>query len=431
MKLPLPRRRQLYEESASLPWKCDDLTPDLCDDDLVVSEGVVRIRGIDVKFWRYERAPSSSSSSSSTRSSFGGGGVPIIAVHGGPGYPHDYMLPLRQQACRGRPVYFYDQAGCGGSPLPKTNASSPSSSPSAVADEYPWLLTVEYYSLEELPALIEHWGLTEYHIIGSSWGTILSQMFALDAGAASLLGLRSMVLSGPLSQAKLYIDSQWSQVDGTVGSLPLYVQDRIRLLEETAAYDSREYQDIVGSLTSQFTIRTAPYPDCFLDSSDGMNEEIYVGMQGESEFTIGGKLRTLNITHRLVDVRVPVLLSHGKYDTMRPAVVRAMLDKLPRAESVQLNRSGHVSMIDEPGAMNEAVADFFDRVERGYVSAMDRDDRPSSFGGGILTHDNLSWSDATIALLVSTVIIYAGVALRKNTEVRRRRTADYTPLTVM
>jgi proline iminopeptidase len=288
-----------------------------------------------------------------------------------------------------------------------------------VADEYPWLLTVEYYSLEKLPALIEHWGLTEYHIIGSSWGTILSQMFALDAGAASLLGLRSMVLSGPLSQAKLYVDSQWSQVDGTVGSLPLYVQDWIHLLEETAAYDSREYQDIVGSLTSQFTIRTAPYP-----------EEIYVGMQGESEFTIGGKLQTLNITHRLVDVRVPVLLSHGKYDTMRPAVVRAMLDKLPRAES-QLNRSGHVSMIDEPGAMNEAVADFFDRVERGYVSAMDRDDRPSSFGGGFLTHDKLSWSDATIALLVLTVIIYAGVALRKNTEIRRRRTADYTPLTVM
>ena len=107
-----------------------------------------------------------------------------------------------------------------------------------------------------------------------------------------------------------------------------------------------------------------------------------------------------------------------------------MLDKLPRAESVQLNRSGHVSMIDEPGAMNEAVADFFDRVERGYVSAMDRDDRPSSYGGGILTHDKLSWSDATIALLVLTVIIYAGVAL-KNTEVRRRWTADYTPLTVM
>ena len=269
--------------------------------------------------------------------------------------------------------------------------------------------------------------MTEYHVIGSSWGTILSQMFALDASAASLAGLRSMVLSGPLSQAKLYIDSQWSQVDGTVGGLPPYVQDRIRLLEETAAYDSREYQDIIGTLTSQFTIRTAPYPDCFLDSSDGMNEEIYVGMQGESEFTIGGTLRTLNITHRLVDVRVPVLLSHGKYDTMRPAVVQAMLDKLPRAESIQLNRSGHVSMIDEPGAMNDAVADFFGRVERGHVSARDRDDRPSS---GISPHDKLSWSYATIALLVSTVIIYAGVALRKKAEVRRRRTADYTPLTV-
>ena len=412
MKLPLPRHRHLDEES-SLPWKCDDLTPDLCDD-LVVSEGIVRIRGIDVKFWRYE-------SPSSTRS----GGVPIIAVHGGPGYPHNYMLPLRQQACRGRPVYFYDQAGCGGSPLPKMNASSSA----AVADRYPWLLTVEYYSLEELPALIEHWGLADYHIIGSSWGTILSQVFALDAGAASLAGLRSMVLSGPLSQAKLYINSQWSQVDGTVGSLPLYVQGRIRHLEEIGAYDSREYQDIVGTLTPQFTIRTAPYPDCCLDSFGNMNEEIYVGMQGESEFTIGGTLGALNITHRLAGVRVPVLLSHGRYDTMRPPVVRAMLDALPLAESIMLNRSGHVSMIDEPGAMNDAVADFFNRVERGYVSARYPDDRQSSLrqaGGGVLPYDKLSLSYVTIALLVSTLIFYAGVALRNKAEVRRGRTADYT-----
>ena len=211
-----------------------------------------------------------------------------------------------------------------------------------------------------------------------------------------------MVLSGPISQAKLYIDSQWSQVDGTVGSLPLYVQDRIRFLEETRAYDSQEYQDIVGALTSQFTIRTTPQPDCFLDSFSKMNKEIYVGMQGESEFTIGGTLETLNITHRLVDVRVPVLLTHGKYDTMRPAVVQAMQDELPWAESIQLNRSGHETMIDEPKAMNDAVADFFDRVEWGY-------DPSQQASGGSLPLDQFSWSNAPIALLLLMLTVYGGV----------------------
>ena len=410
MKLSLPRRRNLDTE-ASLPWKCDNLTPDLCND-LIHAEGVVQIRGIDVHYWRYE----SSSSSSSHRS----GGVPIIVIHGGPGFPHNYMLPLKQQACRGRPVYFYDQAGCGKSII-NASLSSSSSPSSSVANEYPWLLTTEYYSLEELPALIEHWDLRDYHIIGNSWGTVLSQFFALDARADALAGLRSMVLSGPLSDAGLYVDSQWSQEDGTLGSLPIYVQDRIRFLEGIGAYGSREYQDVVEVLTSQFTIRTAPYPDCFVDSSDTMNQEIYVGMQGESEFTVGGTLKTLNITKRLEDIRVPVLLSHGKYDTMRPAVVQAMLDKLPLAESVQLNRSGHISMIDEPREMNDAVADFFDRVEQGY--------RPSrQAGNGILIPLDELFTNVPIVLLILMLLFCVVAALRSKSKVRRE-TAAYTLLT--
>jgi proline iminopeptidase len=410
MKLSLPRRRNLDTE-ASLPWKCDNLTPDLCND-LIHAEGVVQIRGIDVHYWRYE----SSSSTSSHRS----GGVPIIVIHGGPGFPHNYMLPLKQQACRGRPVYFYDQAGCGKSII-NASLSSSSSPSSSVANEYPWLLTTEYYSLEELPALIEHWDLRDYHIIGNSWGTVLSQFFALDARADALAGLRSMVLSGPLSDAGLYVDSQWSQEDGTLGSLPIYVQDRIRFLEGIGAYGSREYQDVVEVLTSQFTIRTAPYPDCFVDSSDTMNQEIYVGMQGESEFTVGGTLKTLNITNRLVDIRVPVLLSHGKYDTMRPAVVQAMLDKLPLAESVQLNRSGHISMIDEPREMNDAVADFFDRVEQGY--------RPSrQAGNGILIPLDELFTNVPIVLLILMLLFCVVAALRSKSKVRRE-TAAYTLLT--
>ena len=115
MKIPLPQRH--LDTETLLPWKCDDL---------VVSEGAVRIRGIDVRYWKYE----------SSRPGYGGG-VAIVAVHGGPGFRHNYMLPLRQQACRGRPVYFYDQVGCG-------KSSINSSSSSSVANKYPWLLTIEY-----------------------------------------------------------------------------------------------------------------------------------------------------------------------------------------------------------------------------------------------------------------------------------------------
>src|SRR6266478_2770424 len=45
-------------------------------------------------------------------------GVPLLTLHGGPGYPHDYLEPLEQLAYE-RPVIFYDQLGCGNSERPE------------------------------------------------------------------------------------------------------------------------------------------------------------------------------------------------------------------------------------------------------------------------------------------------------------------------
>src|SRR5687768_10342260 len=41
-----------------------------------------------------------------------GEGVPLVTVHGGPGFTHDYLEPLEALAGE-RPVVFYDQLGAG------------------------------------------------------------------------------------------------------------------------------------------------------------------------------------------------------------------------------------------------------------------------------------------------------------------------------
>jgi len=108
---------------------------------------------------------------------------PIIAIHGGPGFPHNYLLPLKLIALTagarqwshatlndtdfyfpGYSVIFYDQAGCGQSEFV--------ADPEGTA---PWLLTLEYY-VEEFGALVESLSLTNYYILGSSWGSILAQV---------------------------------------------------------------------------------------------------------------------------------------------------------------------------------------------------------------------------------------------------------------
>lgn len=86
---------------------------------------------------------------------------------------HNYILPLKLLA-NSYPVIFYDQSGCGESYIadPRVNA--------------PHLFTLDYY-LEELHTLIQHYKLKEYYVYGSSWGTIVTQEFAVTR-PAGLLG---------------------------------------------------------------------------------------------------------------------------------------------------------------------------------------------------------------------------------------------------
>jgi hypothetical protein len=85
-------------------WSCDELTPNLCD--LDVATGSFPICSIDVKYWRYKRRDPMPDTDPSKQIS-----LPIVTLHGGPGFPHDYMLPLKQLACRSTSeIIFYDPA---------------------------------------------------------------------------------------------------------------------------------------------------------------------------------------------------------------------------------------------------------------------------------------------------------------------------------
>lgn len=282
-------------------WSCDELTPNLCE--LQVESGSVTIQSIPVKYWRYTRRTTNATATATQHQDMSSSiSHSIVALHGGPGWPHSYLLPLRQLACRGdtAEVIFYDQAGCGESvniPPNQVNdttaaaaAATNTTTTKAVKDHYPHLLEPKYYSEIELPTLINHWKLHNYHILGHSWGTILAQLFALNTAKNNITKgskLQSLILSGPISDAKKYIAAQWNENDGNnLASLPPFIQGRIHALDEEKAYDTPEYEAIDAVLSTFFTMRTAPPPDCFSTSANGFNKEIYVGMQGASEFTV-------------------------------------------------------------------------------------------------------------------------------------------------
>eukprot|EP00439_Symbiodinium_sp_Y106_P063195 s1011_g9.t1 len=313
--------------------------PDLCD--LEVVPGTIQVRGLSLAYWRYTR-----------RGDTAARGLPLLMAHGGPAFSHNYMLPLKQQACRGREVVFYDQVGAGVSSQPDLKKA-------------PWLLTVDYY-VEELRSLVDFLGWQQFHLLGSSWGTILSQAYIFTKDPR----LRAVILSGPLSDGDLYWKSQWDATQGNLGSLPFFVQEALWKLQTTEAFDSRLYAAEDQILTSFFTTRTIPIPDCFNAAKPTSNtsKAIYVGMQGASEFVFSGVLGHFNYTPQLPEIENPVLLTFGRYDTMRPPVIDAMYRNLPRVWKAMMPRSGHVSMIDDPRLMNDVVGEFLAREEAGSLA---------------------------------------------------------------
>lgn len=239
-------------------WSCDELTPHLCE--LDVTTGSLTIQGIPVKYWRYSKKVATSDNNVGDDEETATISHSIIALHGGPGWPHSYLLPLRQLACRmsDAEVIFYDQAGCGESVIPpesESDSDEQMATETSITDQYPHLLDPTYYSEIELPTLINHWNLTKYHVLGHSWGTILAQLFALnyvngnngddDNNTKSMVikkGLQSLILSGPISNAHEYITAQWDNNTGNLGSLPPFIQGRIHMLENEKAYESAEYE---------------------------------------------------------------------------------------------------------------------------------------------------------------------------------------------
>jgi proline-specific peptidase len=96
------------------------------------------------------------------------GKLPVLVLHGGPGFPHDYLEDLSGLTDDGRTVVFYDQIGCGRSDHP----------------DDPGLWVIDTF-VDEVAAVRDALGLDRVHLLGHSWGGWLALEYALGDSTAS------------------------------------------------------------------------------------------------------------------------------------------------------------------------------------------------------------------------------------------------------
>ena len=146
--------------------------------------------------------------------------------------------------------------------------------------------------------------------------------------------------------------------------MPDSIQKAIRTNEKNGTYDSPGYQQAVDYYYKLYLARKQPW-SADIDSAfaqTGMN--VYMHMDGPSEFTLSGNLKDYDATGKLGNIKVPTLFIGGEYDEARPESVRYFASLVPGAKYVILPNAGHLSMQDNPEANNKAVRDFLNSIEK-------------------------------------------------------------------
>ena len=117
---------------------------------------------------------------------------PLVALHGGPGAVHNYMLALADLVdTHGVPVVVYDQLGNGNS----------THLPDKMGDTAFWS---EALFIKQLMHLLEHLGIQDdFDLLGHSWGGMLAARFA----TMQPKGLKHLVVSDSPASMKLWIEA--------------------------------------------------------------------------------------------------------------------------------------------------------------------------------------------------------------------------------
>ena len=264
--------------------------------------------------------------------------TPLLLLHGGPGVPSYYLKPLAALSVD-RPVIFFDQLGCGNS--------------DRISDTS--LMTIDNY-IEEVEQVKNALGLKEYFLYGHSWGSMLGMDFYLKHPD----GIKALIFSGPALSIP-----RWSKdADTLISTLPDSLQNAIRMNEARKTYDDSSYQRALKYYYQQFLARKLPWSPDVDSAFMMMGQNVYLYMEGPSEFTLTGTFKNYDRTDRLHEIKVPTLFITGEYDEARPISARYYQSLVPGARFELIENAGHLTMHDNPNKNLLVIKNFLNPLDK-------------------------------------------------------------------
>src|SRR6478736_5989664 len=240
--------------------------------------------------------------------------IKVLLLHGGPAFTHEYMECFESFfPQQGFEMIEYDQLGSYYSDQP-TDSS---------------LWTTERF-VEEVEQVRKALGLNKdnFYLLGNSWGGLLAMEYALKYQE----NLKGLIVCNMVASIRAYEDST--------------------------------YQTLVfNEYYKQHLCRLADWPDPLWRAFKHVNQQIYVMMQGPSEFKTGGRLLHWDRSKDLPQITVPTLMVGAHYETMDPDYMKWMSTQVKQGRYLYCPEGSHLAMWDDQKHFYPGIIQFINDVD--------------------------------------------------------------------
>lgn len=275
----------------------------------------------------------------------------VLLLHGGPGATHEYLTSFDSYFPDADiEYYYYDQLGSANSDQPN--------------DTSLWKIDRFVDEVEQVRLAL---GLNDknFYLYGQSWGGILAIEYALKYQS----NLKGLIISNMMSSCPEY-NKYVNEVLGP--QLPEEVLAEIKDLEAKGDFENPRYFELLLEHYYTDHVLRMPldkWPNAINNDFENTNNELYVLMQGQSEFGIVGEARLKNWDRSkdLSKISVPTLTIGATFDTMDPKHMEWMASQFQAGHYLNCPNGSHLAMWDDSEIYFKGLIDFINRVDEGEV----------------------------------------------------------------
>ncbi len=211
-------------------------------------------------------------------------------------------------------------------------------------------------SVAEVSAVRQFLGLERVHLLGQSWGGWL----ALEYMMAGPHGIASLILASTSASLPEFV----REATRLKAELPAEIRDTLARYEREGDMQHPDYQAAVVEFYKRHLCRLDPWPEALQRSTTIVEgNPVYETMNGPNEFTVVGNLKDWDRTADLENIRVPTLITVGRYDEITPNCATTLHHGIRGSHLHIFEQSAHVAHLEEAEAYVRVLREFLERVE--------------------------------------------------------------------